>query len=165
MLVAILIVLVVVSVVIFGVLQAIGQSHDRIESLLKTLVEQSRNPVAIQQIDGAAERLRTATDQYVEANTVLALAREIEISPELMQKLDAYSRELVAAVYLNRIEYLTKDMKATQGEISYYEGLDVKSPGIFKIPLGSLKVNLDRLNNELQAAQAALRSIDASATP
>lgn len=70
-------------------------------------------------IDDAVERLGTATRHFTEVNAVLALTEQFQDRPDLVAKLNEYSRQTVAAALMTRINGVASDIKTVQSELAH----------------------------------------------
>jgi hypothetical protein len=76
---------------------------------------------AAREIDQAIERLGEATQHHVQVNAVLALTEQFQQRPELINRLGEYSRQVVAAAIMTRINGIANDIKVVQGVLSQNE--------------------------------------------
>jgi len=69
-------------------------------------------------IDEATKKLRSAAAQYGDVNAVAELTKQLKSSPELMQSLLVYPRQVVAAALVHQVNGIASDLATARRELS-----------------------------------------------
>lgn len=123
-----------------------------------------RRKATVGGLDDALDHLNQEAKHYVQVNAVLALVEQFEERPELIANLQDYSRQVVAAALLTRVNAIGNDIKVAQRELSEREKqyanqlIDIST-------VNTQKQRVDELYKQLHAADQvaqqyrALRSV------
>jgi hypothetical protein len=144
----------VLLVIIAGLLVIIAVA------LIKSM---QRNPI-VPLIDDAIERFGQAAQHHAEVNAVLALTQQFQSDPDLLARLPEYSREVVAAALLFRVNTIGNDIKQVQMELSRARASRASSAGStvmephYRGSVENIEQQLEHLLAELAEAHAAVQA-------
>jgi len=103
-------------------------------------------------IDQATENLSQSVQHYTHVNAVLALTETFTDQPELLDRLSGYSKQVVAAALMYRVNELGEDLRVAQDSLSYAE----RYPH-YAVTIKARRASVDRLITELQEANTAVQ--------
>lgn len=112
---------------------------------------------SVQVINEAVERLSQATVHHVEVNAVLALTQQFRARPELLASLSDYSRELVGAALLARVNALGNDVSVVVKQLSVEERRVANGYTSHQADVARLSARRDELLAEIVAADQAIQ--------
>lgn len=109
-----------------------------------------------EKLDEATERFGQAVQHYASVNVVLGLLEELETHPDLMDRLSEYSRDVVAAALLARVNDLGGQLRVVQGYLTSEEAEVALGYTSHQRDVKRLTTRIEELTAELLGAQAAV---------
>ena len=121
---------------------------------LTVLIRQGSHKKTPHSIDfsDAIAQLKSATEQHVETNAVLALTKTFVDQPDLMNKLSGYSQQTVAAALLHRVNQLSVTIRLFEAALEESQSHYADGRLNFKSGVDRNAAKLSRLYSELEAA-------------
>lgn len=109
-------------------------------------------------VEGAIKRLTDASTHHIEVNAVLALTKDLNHDPDLLQKLEPYSRTIVAAALLHRVNSLGNDLREAQQVLSEDREQLARYGGSYKSDVQRGEALVADLHSQLDQAHAAVEA-------